>query len=33
MTDIKHMAWELFMQTGQIGYYNLFKALEDELEN
>jgi|GEM_PF-2252953 len=32
MKDIKKMAWELFQQTGQIGYYNLFNALEDEGE-
>jgi len=30
MTTMKKLAWELFQETGQIGYYNLFKALDDE---
>jgi hypothetical protein len=30
MTGMKKLAWELFEQTGEIGYYNLFKALADE---
>jgi len=28
--SIKKLAWELFQQTGQIGYYNLYKSLEEE---
>lgn len=28
----RRMAWELFAATGQIGYYNLFKALDEERE-
>lgn len=27
---LKHTAWELFRQTGKIGYYNLFKALDEK---
>jgi|GEM_PF-6569714 len=27
---LKDTAWKLFEQTGMIGYYNLFKALESE---
>jgi|GEM_PF-6929564 len=26
--NAKNIAWELFKQTGAVGYYNLFKALE-----
>ena len=29
MSDMKKLAWELFQQTGQIGYYNLFRALDE----
>jgi len=30
MTGMKKIAWELFEQTGEIGYYNLFKALDEK---
>jgi hypothetical protein len=30
MTGMKKLAWELFEQTGEIGYYNLFKALDEK---
>jgi len=28
--EITKTVWELFEQTGQIGYYNLFKELQKE---
>jgi len=30
MKETKRLAWELFVSTGEIGYYNLFKALEEK---
>jgi hypothetical protein len=29
-TEITKTVWELFRQTGEIGYYNLFAALEND---
>jgi len=26
---LKNVAWELFQKTGMIGYYNLYKDLEE----
>ncbi len=30
MQDAKEILWKLFAETGQVNYYMMFKAMEDE---